>query len=189
MTFFVCNRSAVHYNEQTREWIARYKYRGDEALAALFGTILNYKFRHMIGEMRARQAGFHFHAIIPVPLSEERLLERGFNQAEQLAAAVAGKQRIKLTPLLLRNRHSDKQSSKTRRERMDNTYNLFAVHEEWMAKLMRNGQPSPVRLLIVDDIYTTGSTVNACAAAITNCIRHSYPTIRAEIYVLTLARS
>ncbi|UVI29901.1 ComF family protein [Paenibacillus spongiae] len=192
---FVCNRSAVSYDEAIRGWLALYKYRGHEALGQLLGEMLHAAYVRMYSELAQRQANFRFDAAIPVPLSDARLLERGFNQAEQLATAVAVRNQLPLVRALRRTRHSDKQSYKTRGARLSSTRNLFAAEEAALRPLVGLLNDEAVimnralRLLIVDDIYTTGSTVDACARAILDTMQRDYPGIHTEIYVLTLARS
>lgn len=217
---FICSRSAVTYDETIRSWIAQYKYRGHEALGAVFGDMINIAYTGLRRELERRDPAFRFDAAVPVPLSMERLRERGFNQAEQLASAVAGRHGPPLARLLIRTRDSGKQSEKSRMERIRGTRNLFAADEAEIAALIarvqaaasaRSGgsafsrspgdrsqfaadcstgaRPVILRLLLVDDIYTTGSTVNACAAVLKTAVAHRYPGIRPEIYVVTLARS
>ncbi|MCQ6563553.1 ComF family protein [Paenibacillus mendelii] len=195
---FVCNRSAVSYDEVIRGWLALYKYRGHEGLGLLLGEMMQAAYCSMHRDLKQRLSAFHFDAVIPVPLSEARLVERGFNQAEQLASAVAVRNQLPLVQALRRTRHSDKQSYKTRGARLRDTRNLFAAEEAGFATLVRlvdgrtneSSLSNPVlRLLLVDDIYTTGSTVDACSRAILDSMQRSFPEIHTEVYVLTLARS
>lgn len=112
-------------------------------------------------------------ALVPVPLHQKRLKERGFNQAELLAREVA---RVTGFPLiagpLVRLRATKQQALLDVAERIENVADAFA----W------KGPAPPARVVLVDDVLTTGATVNACAAA-----------LRAggarEVYALALARS
>lgn len=209
---FVASRSAVRYDEAVRGWLALYKYRGHEALVPVLGEMMAAACRRLVAERRAVQADFQLHALIPVPLSEERLSERGFNQAEQLASHVGGQCVVPVVEALRRTRNSGKQSYISRLERMQNTKGLFAADESRLSALLRSPRiqgavtspsprrptsgtragarsPAPIRLLLIDDVYTTGSTIDACAGALVSALRELAPESPVEIYALTLARS
>ncbi|GGD92294.1 ComF family protein [Paenibacillus nasutitermitis] len=197
-TAFICNRSAVRYNPLIREWLALYKYRGHEAIAPLLGEMLFTAYQRLVKEMSGRTEAFSIDVVIPVPVSEQRLLERGFNQAERLAAMIAERSGLPLFNLLKRTRHSEKQSFKTRGARLRDSEHLFTVDDTRLAAMLRGlsdlhtkdpAGHSRRRVLIVDDIYTTGSTVNACAQAVEEAFRRNRLAAGPEIYILTLARS
>ncbi|QYR22104.1 hypothetical protein KZ483_03515 [Paenibacillus sp. sptzw28] len=189
----------MRYNAVIREWLALYKYRGHEALAPLLGAILDDAFGHLRDELSRRDASFIFDAVVPVPLSLERLQERGFNQAERMASYIADRNGLPLVDILRRTRHSDKQSFKTRGARLRDTRDLFSADDRLASPLFvharRVSLPESLhslprlRLLLVDDIYTTGSTVNACASAIIDSVDRIRTGLVPEVYVLTLARS
>lgn len=94
-------------------------------------------------------------AVVPVPLHRQRERERGFNQSEILASVVARSSRLPvLRKALTRIRATLPQTGKSR-ERARNVRGAFAV-----------GNPEMVKeriLLLVDDVLTTGATVNECA--------------------------
>ncbi|MDY6951466.1 MAG: ComF family protein [Thermodesulfobacteriota bacterium] len=94
--------------------------------------------------------------LIPVPLHIKRLRERGFNQAYLLIRRWAKLEKIVCDPFsLVRTRWTEPQTSLSRKERKKNMRHAFAVsHRERI-----EGQ----RILLVDDVYTTGSTANECA--------------------------
>ncbi|WP_143069248.1 ComF family protein [Paenibacillus sp. OV219] len=193
---FLCNRSAVRYNTRIREWLALYKYRGHEALAPLFGEMLTAAYQGLVKELRPRELRnettetlYPIDALIPVPVSSERLAEREFNQAERLGAYLAERVQIPLHHVMQRTRHSGKQSYKTRGARLRDTHNLFTADPALTASLLTARNQSHIRLIIVDDIYTTGSTANACATALAEEIRRQRPAVFVELFILTLARS
>ncbi|NJP37049.1 ComF family protein [Alkalicoccus luteus] len=127
-------RSLYPYNDDVKDVLARYKYRGDAALAALFQLPMQRLLR------RLPKAD----AVVPVPLHADRLFERGFNQAELVV------RRPKL--LLARRTLSAKQSKSTPVEREANLREAFHV----------TGNVTGMRITLVDDIYTTGATMRAC---------------------------
>jgi len=135
-------------------------------------------------------AGQVWHAVTYVPVSRERAEERGFNQSERLARAAAMRANAPLLPLLRRIRDSGKQSQRGRSERLRAMRAVFGPDDAGIRRLAElrascgNRASEPVRVLLVDDIYTTGSTVEACAGAIRAAA--SYPV---QVYVLTWARS
>ncbi len=117
-----------------------------------------------------------------VPVSEERYRERGFNQAERLAAGLGQRCRVPVYPLLKRTRHTDKQSFKKRSDRLGDLEGAFTTDPDGLQELAnRFGSTAPKQIYIVDDVYTTGSTLNQCARV----IKSSLP---AEVYGLCWAR-
>ncbi|MFC0212913.1 ComF family protein [Paenibacillus chartarius] len=169
---FLRNRSAVRYDEEMKAWLARYKYRGDERLGELLGEILLQAYRlHLQADAdEGIEAG---HALLTyVPISEARRLDRGFNQAEQLARVVGRHTGLHVVSLLQRNRHTEKQSLKSRGERVKDMRGLFSVHDEGrslLQSLQADRSAADMRIYIVDDVYTTGSTLDACSEAIRKC--------------------
>lgn len=146
-TYFVCNRSAVRYNTKMKDIMSLYKFRGQESLADVLAEWLEQAYQ-------AYYAEISLDAITFVPIHEQRLRERGFNQAEQLALRLSRKTKLPLVSLLRRTRVTDKQSKKHRTERLAALRDAF----EWQTGL------EPIqKVLLVDDVYTTGSTVNECA--------------------------
>lgn len=146
-TFFVCNRSAVQYNEIMRQWISNYKYQGREGLVEglieLLYMVYQQQFQHIT-----------FDALTFVPLYEERLYERRFNQAEQLAVGLSRLSGIPVISTLRRIRDTHKQSRRSRQERLKSLIGAFAYQAD-----DRMGNT----ILLIDDIYTTGSTINEAA--------------------------
>lgn len=188
----IFSRSAVRYDDRMRELLALYKYRGSEKLEPLMGAILSAAYERICRELGAHSARSPFHAVTAVPLARERLEERGFNQAERMASQVAARYGAPYRQLLQRVRHTEKQSLKTRKTRLtDMRGNFEAIVEsigDWKSEVDDN---QPARILLVDDVYTTGSTVNECASALQNAF-YGLATgsrSRLEIYGLLWARS
>jgi competence protein ComFC len=135
------NRSLYVYNNSLKDIIAKIKYRGDAELISAFKPVMHSKFKSISRET----------IIIPIPLSNERHYERGFNQANLIARSF----NKDVHNLLKRNNHEEKQSKKKRHERMKKKDNPFIVID----KDQVNGHS----VLLIDDVYTTGSTLRYAA--------------------------
>lgn len=105
-----------------------------------------------------QQTDWMFDILIPVPLHDSRLRERGYNQSKELADALAMEsQAFRVSDSLRRTRHTQSQVGLGREERIQNMAEAFeAVELSVQSK----------RILIVDDVRTTGATLSACADAL-----------------------
>ena len=105
-------------------------------------------------------------AVVPVPLARSRARERGFNQSEVLARALALRWRIPVrSDVLERARTTQTQTRLTPEQRLANVSGAFRVRET----LWRGEQTLELRdahIVLVDDVVTTAATLNACAAAL-----------------------
>lgn len=96
--------------------------------------------------------------VVPVPLHRTRLLKRRFNQASVLAYAVAREAGLPVLPqLLVRTRATAQQVGLTLQQRRDNVRGAFQVHGSG------SGRIGGARIVLLDDVITTGATVSACA--------------------------
>lgn len=108
-------------------------------------------------------AGFPVTAIVPVPLHARRVRQRGYNQAALLARALAGCLGLPLhEEWLARERNTRSQVGLTRAERWANVDGAFRVTDVHGGV----GAPAGQRVLLVDDVYTSGATLRAAAAAL-----------------------
>jgi len=96
-----------------------------------------------------------FDLIVPVPLHPARQRERGFNQAALLADLVSQKLSVPASPLLQRIRYTTTQTAFDRAERMENLRGAF--------RLRKKADVQQLRVLLIDDVLTTGSTLSECA--------------------------
>ncbi|PYI51172.1 ComF family protein [Paenibacillus flagellatus] len=172
------SRSAVRYDERMKEWLAAYKYRGNERLHDLFADMLHRAYKRHEADY-TREGPIHW--ITFVPVSERKLEERGFNQAAQLAGSWGRLTGIPVVPLLRRNRDTVKQSSKNRMERLRDLEGAFSVDEDGLNRILKKSGHLPINIVIVDDVYTTGSTLNHCAQTIRD-------HMDANVFGLTWAR-
>jgi ComF family protein len=117
--------------------------------------------RHVIGDWLAatlddpRLQGRRIDLVIPVPLHPTRKRERGFNQAELLADSLSARANLPLRNVLERIRYTTTQTAFDRSERMENLHNAF--------RLRKNADVRGLRVLLIDDVLTTGSTLSECA--------------------------
>ncbi|MEZ5404790.1 MAG: ComF family protein [Verrucomicrobiia bacterium] len=96
-----------------------------------------------------------YQALVPVPLFGRRKRWRGFNQAEILAQGLARKSNLCIWNCLQRIRETETQTHLDRRERQKNVHNAF--------RLAKGYEVRDNDYLMIDDVFTTGSTVNECA--------------------------
>lgn len=153
------NYSIFHYNDTIREIITQWKFRGDYLLREIFRNELKSAFENQFANNNASLT------IVPIPLSESRMQERGFNQSLALAEMLDAP-----VKQVLRRKSGEKQAKKNRKARLKRD-NPFSITE-----------PLKQAALIVDDIYTTGTTVRQAAQLLR---LHGCP----EVYSLTIARS
>lgn len=136
------NRSVFSYNEHMKEVLALYKFRGDAILAQAFHK----QFRETYEKYFKKEQL----TLVPIPLGAERLYERGFNQSLLLAGLLAPLKVVEP----LKKKDSVKQSKKVRRDRLQQE-NFFYLTEPQMV--------SGENVLLIDDIYTTGTTIRMAA--------------------------
>lgn len=158
--------AVARYRKGVQNLVRDFKYKGETALAEPLARM-----------MAARVRGTDFFQTLglaaPVALHPKRRRERGFDQAKMLAAAVARETGLPAKhDLLARTAHTRPQANLHRDERLRNMRNVFTADESAAA-----GK----RILLIDDVMTTGSTLGDCARA---CRRAG----AAGVYALVFAR-
>lgn len=113
--------------------------------------------------------------LIPVPLHGKRLRERGFNQAEELARPLSQALDYEMVNALKRVRPTPRQATLSRRERLQNLRKAFQLQ-------IRPEKLAGRNLILIDDVFTTGSTAQECARV----LRSAKP---AKIAVFTVVRA
>ncbi len=173
----VCSRcfSEVPLYKEARAWaifqpplqdaIHKLKYRNDIGLADAFAVQL---------DPVLTKTGWKVDLVVPVPLDERRQKKRGYNQAALLARCLAARAGLTFNgKALMRTKDTRSQVGLTRGERRENVRDAFLG----IAKIV-----DQLTVLLVDDVITTGATLNACSKALIEAGA-------SEVYALTLARS
>ncbi len=141
-------RAPFLYDEVMRRSIAGYKYGGRREYAAFYAEEI---LRRCAGEIK----GWGAEVFVPIPLHASRKRKRGFNQAELLAEGLSKRSGIPTDAgLLKRVKKTHVQKELNDQERLTNLKDAFSV---------RKGKVPYQNIILVDDIYTTGSTVDTAA--------------------------
>jgi ComF family protein len=151
------------YEGALRDAIHLFKYGKVQTLAGPLGDLL----------AAALPRDQRFDAIAPVPLHWRRKWQRGFNQAELLARSLARRSGIPMLRALRRAHSTETQAGLSNTKRRSNVAKAFRVR--------RNAALAGKRILLVDDVMTTGSTAAACAVALKRAGA-------AKVSLLTVAR-
>jgi ComF family protein len=165
---FSAARAATIYNGHVQEMIHRFKYQNQVHLRRPLSLLTA---RHLSSFITHHQPEI----VIPVPLHRKRLKDRGFNQALLIAESIST---ICTTPLIRHNlrriRWTEPQISLKAEERASNLRGAFALHDSSAIK----GK----KVLLIDDVFTTGSTVIECAKTLKQGGAK-------EVVVITVARA
>lgn len=159
--------SVVRAGGAIREVIHRLKYNREQRLAELLGQWLVEAFDD------PRLRAFAPEVLVPVPLHPLRRREREFNQSELIARSASKHLGIPTRDLLIRQRYTDTQTQFDRKHRMENLRDAF--------KLRKNVHVNELRIVLVDDVLTTGSTLDECARVL---VEHG----AARVCAVTVAR-
>lgn len=154
------------YDGKIKEWIYSFKYAGRSYLARPFGRMMVERIKE-IGLDRAVDC------IVPVPLYRKKQRQRGYNQSHLLANVISRELGLgKTLDILRRDKDTPPLSGQTRLQRMETMEGAFRIAD--------GGAAAVKNVLLIDDIYTTGSTVNQCAKVLKEWGA-------AGVYVFTLA--
>lgn len=156
-----CKRKEYHFKYGYSLWVYdsimkksisnfKYHYRKEYAKYYIEKVILNY------GDVINRMAP---DVLVPVPIHKSKYRERGYNQAEILANGIAKGLNIPVIPhLLIRDKKTLPQKQLSDKERLKNLQEAFVLNDKAFSEF-----PEKLNsILLVDDIYTTGSTIEAC---------------------------
>ena len=153
------------YEGPLRDLIHLYKYGGMKPLAKPLGEFLS----------RALPLDEGFDAVVPMPLHWRRRFERGFNQAALIGAEVARRRKIPVLRAVRRVRATRTQTGLSNAKRRDNVSGAFRINDRIRRRI------GGLRILLVDDVMTTGATGSACGSVLKRAGAKS-------VTLLTLAR-
>ena len=149
---FEWGTALLNYNETAGRSMARIKYGGRREYLDFYAKEMASRLGSSIRRMRGQ-------VLVPVPVHPSRLRERGFNQAAELAWRLGELLKIPVDDeLLIREKKTARQKDLSPGQRLANLQKAFSVSD----KRRRTGA-LPRAVILVDDIYTTGSTMEACA--------------------------
>jgi len=149
---FARARSAVIYDDASRDLILQFKHADRTDLARLFAGWINRAADDLLAEADL---------IAPVPLHPSRLLSRRYNQAAEIARPLSRRRGLTYLPDALRRRKaSESQAGKSASGRRRNVAGAFVVSDRARPRI--EGR----RILLIDDVLTTGATAEACAKAL-----------------------
>lgn len=145
-------RSFAIYNDALGTAVILLKYEQVTTLGDWFAARLEETIASCGGDLKAD-------VVVPVPLHSDRLRERGYNQAEMIARPLARRLGLKLEgALLVRTRPRPARLVLSRKERWDSVRGAYAARA--------GARVDKLRILLVDDVFTTGATLDACARAL-----------------------
>ncbi|MGM9904386.1 MAG: ComF family protein [Enterococcus sp.] len=153
-----CHRAFFKYDEPFQQWLKQYKFIGDIRLAKSF-----------VGEWQQLKKMYPDFIYCPIPLSAERISERGFNQVSEMLIAAD----LPFQELLVRKKHLPAQSKKTREQRLSMPQPFEFTNQSI--------DVTNQKILLIDDVYTTGQTIFHGAS----CLIRNAPQ---EIQSFSLAR-
>lgn len=145
-------RAACVYDEHSRELILKLKHADRTDLAGLFARWLSRAGVDLLAEAEA---------VVPVPVHRARMLRRRYNQAAEIARPLARMTGLAYLPdVLIRRRDTDSQGGKSASGRRRNVAAAFAVPEGRRHRVVGR------RIVLIDDVLTTGATAEGCARAL-----------------------
>jgi competence protein ComFC len=158
-------RSYAYFGGPLRQALHRLKYLGDVAL----GDILAQPMASLLADL-----SWSLDLVVPVPMSSRRQHDRGYNQAALLARPLALAYGLSYQPrAMIKLRETPSQVGLSVNQRQDNVHRAFGAEARWVA-----GK----RVLVIDDVTTSGATLQSCAAALRAAAAD-------QVYCLTLARA
>jgi ComF family protein len=167
---FSIARSASRYDGPMRELIHAFKFNGRRLLAEPLGRMMRLAGADVLDGVDA---------VVPVPLHPVRSMRRGYNQADDLARQLA----VPVWRILRRRRRGPPQASLRADARHANLARAFAIHPVWHLRARLSGVSLIGRtVVVVDDVMTTGDTVDACARVLLDAGAH-------EVRALVAART
>jgi ComF family protein len=160
--------SVLSYDKNSRTLITKFKYFDQTKLARYFSKLMLKQAQYILSDIDF---------ITPVPLHKFKIVSRKYNQSALLAKNIAFLSHKKLLlDLLIRTKNSKPQASLSQKMREKNVVGIFTVRQKYFKTIKGKN------ILIIDDVITTGATVDSCCKALKKFGAK-------KIYVLTLAKT
>lgn len=155
--------------QSTQQLLHALKYKSNPHVGIEFGRIIGRRIKKMNGFKK-------IDLLIPVPIHPKKEFIRGYNQSEQIANGVSEIMNIPVDPHFLKKRsHTGSQTKRGRFARWDNVVNNF---------MLKKNRSNPKHIAIIDDVITTGATLEALIRS----IQKNYPDIRISIISLAITK-
>ena len=147
------------YAQAGRELVLELKYRG--------GTYVAKDMARFVSKVKNAKDFFRGAILVPAPLHPSRLRKRGYNQSEVFCKGIAKMHAtldLKVENLLIRKRPTPTQTALTKKDRILNVRGAFEV-----SKKLKNKIDKGAKIVVVDDVMTSGATLNECARTLKKC--------------------
>lgn len=202
------SRGVVQYDAAMKEWLSRFKFKGERGFASLIAGMMLERYAMLYGHtelgrrssqrrkpiqvlqdfIRGSDSPRPPDVMMYVPSSRERLAERGFNQAAMVAQLLGRAWQRPVVDGLTRSDGQTRQSHQSRGGRESSLRGAYG----WNRAVLRNMKrvvpyENSLRLMLIDDVYTTGNTLRACGAALREGLVEV--GIEAQIWGYTWARA
>ena len=148
--FFVEGRSVFYYNDAIKKSLTGFKYHNRREFSRFY-------VKSIMEQWEEKIKLWNVDVVVPVPVHEKRLRERGYNQATIIARELCEQIDVDMDEVLIRRDRTKPQKELDRIERVRNLKEAFAVSESKMNVIKGKN------ILLIDDIYTTGATISACS--------------------------
>ncbi|MBQ5665170.1 MAG: ComF family protein [Akkermansia sp.] len=172
---FLMARQALRQTDEVMQLIYAFKYHKAIHLAQPLAELLN-----ELWEKTPHLRGRTDWVLVPVPVTHSKLYTRGFNQAGELASALGRCRKLRVENLLIRRETGV--TSQTRLTASARRLNAMRAYRPKRPGLFARRRIYPARLVLVDDVFTTGATARACATQL-----KKLPGVK-EVVVLSLVR-
>jgi ComF family protein len=147
------------------------KFQSKQSIGQILGNLMGEQLQEIIEKENLDPRKF---TLMPIPLSSARFRQRGFNQALSIANAIRKKVPISLTMGLVRTTQTHSQSTLDRAQRLVNLSNAYTL-----SKI--NERHFQSKVILIDDVMTTGATLNTCAALLKqNGVREVWAMVAAR---------
>lgn len=163
--------SLLYYdqNNSTQAILHKIKYGEGKGLGRSMGKLMGQK----LGEQKWLN---DIDSIVPIPLHSKKAFKRGYNQSLLIAEGLSEQTEIPIVEGLSRKRHHESQTKKSKDERWENVKSIFTSDEQSFK--------GKKHILIVDDVLTTGSTLESAA----HTILEQYPNLKISLATIAIAK-